>query len=449
MTIRLPISLLGALALSLAAHAQTTVSNTTYGSGQNVTVVGPSTIQTSGAVTVSNGATVTFHASTGIWLNAGFQTQNGSLFSTLITPNVPPTVTPTGPASSTVTSSATVSLSFTAADAGDSVAKVEIYRNGVLVATLTSPTSGSTWTFTESSPLPPGTYTYEARAYNSYGTSTNSTVTTVTVLPVLPYLTDFEASDGYTLGSLDQQLGWSVSQGSALVTNQDAFHGTQSAALQPGTQPTLITQTFAPQTGENIIFFDFYAKPVAEATPATTFNVGNARFAFVIKGGQGNLQVFNGDGFGGGLWIATAFNIPLGVNNQAQNWVHLTARLDFYYETWDLYANGNMVAADVNLSDFTGTSLAFFTMQGDAATTTEIDDILAGPQNPLFVDSANDGIADSWKTAHGLNVNTNDRYISLPDGLPVIMSYVAGANPNAPPQIVTSSPAINLIIFTP
>ena len=153
MNIRLPIFLLGAMALGVSAHAQTTVQGPiTYGPGQNVTVMGPSTIQTSGPVTVSNGATVTFHASNGIWLEPfGFQTQNGSLFSALITPNVPPTVTPSGPGSITVTSIDTASLAFTATAAGDSIARVEIYRNGVLVATLTGPTSGSTWTFTESS----------------------------------------------------------------------------------------------------------------------------------------------------------------------------------------------------------------------------------------------------------------------------------------------------------
>ena len=150
----------------------------------------------------------------------------------------------------------------------------------------------------------------------------------------------------------------------------------------------------------------------------------------MLIGGQGNLQVFNGDGFGGGVWIPTTFNLPLGANNQSQNWIRLTARLNFYYETWDLYANGAMVAADLTLGDITGTAFSFFSMQGDAATNSEIDDIYAGPQNPLFTDSANDGIDDAWKIANGLSTTVNDRYLDPPgSGLTILYDYINGIDP--------------------
>jgi len=427
--------LLGATALGLEAHAQTTVSNTTYSSGQNVTVLGPSTVTTSGAVTVSGGANVRFLATSGITLNAGFSC-SGSTFQAAI---ISLTVTPSAPGGLTFGSSSTVALSFAANATNDTIAKMEIYRKGVLISTLTSPTSGSTWTFTESSLLPLGTYTYQARVYDGFGAIiTNSTPVTVTVLPILPYLTDFESSDGYTLASLDQQLGWSVSQGSAVVTNQDAAHGTQSALLQPGTPPTQITQVFAPfvpPTGSpNIIFVDFFAKPVAVAdvTTATTFNVGSTRFAFVLSGaGQGTLEAFNGNGSGGGAWTSTNFTAPLVANNQSQNWIRLTARLDFTQGTWDLYANGTMAAASLGFLDSTSTTLTSFSVQGVAATTSEVDDLLAGPQNPLFVDVNNDGIDDAWETAHGLSLSVNDRNLDpINKGETVLQDYIYGADPN-------------------
>ncbi len=327
---------------------------------------------------------------------------------------------------------------------GESIAGLTIYytTNGTTPTTASTPYSGPI-TISSSATL-------QAIAISSGGGPSPVTSGTYTItFPTLPYLTDFEASEGYILGSLNQQLGWSVSQGLAYVNFTDAYSGSQSVALEPSTPSTLITQNFAPQTGEDIIFFDFFAKPVAEATPATTFNVGNAHFAFVLSGGQGNLQVFDGDGFGGGLWIPTSFSAPLGANNQSQNWIRFTARLDFYYETWDLYANGNMVAADLNLSDITGTALTFFSMQGDAATASEIDDIYAGPQNPLFTDSANDGIADTWKAEYGLSLTTNDRYLDPNDSsFTVLQDYINGFNPNQPVPPPNPS-AVGFMLFSP
>jgi alpha-tubulin suppressor-like RCC1 family protein len=344
----------------------------------------------------------------------------------------PPTITPDNP-SPTFGSSDNVSVSFDASDAVGPVSKVEIYRDGILDSTLASPTSGSTWSFTEGSNLPPGTYTYVGVAYDNYGGKTPSSPVTVTVLASMPYLTDFEASEGYNLGSLNHQLGWSVNQGSASVANLGvgAAHGSQSVVLQPGA-PAQIMQTFAPLAGKNIIFVDFYAKPVAEAdvTTATTFNIGSARFAFVLNGGQGMLEAFNGNGSGGGTWSPTKFIASLTAGNQSQNWIHLTARLDFTQGTWDLYAGGAMVAANQGFLDSTSTMLTSFSVQGDAATASEIDDILAGTNNPLFADVNNDGIDDAWEQKYGLNLSTNDRNLDpTGNGQTVLYDYINGLDP--------------------
>jgi hypothetical protein len=66
------------------ANAQTTVSNTTYSSGSNVIVNGPTAVNTSGAVTVNSGAIVKFRASTTITLSPGFTASSGSSFRAFI-----------------------------------------------------------------------------------------------------------------------------------------------------------------------------------------------------------------------------------------------------------------------------------------------------------------------------------------------------------------------------
>jgi hypothetical protein len=343
----------------------------------------------------------------------------------------PPVITLSTPTSGlTFGTTANVSLSFNAT-ASPSIAKVEIYRNGTLVATLTSPSAGGAWTFTEPNPLPVGKYTYFARAYDSLGTSTDSAPAMVIVAPNLPYLTDFEAADGFALGTLDSQVGWAVTQGSANVTNTAAYSGSQSVQLVGGTPVAIAQQVIASSPNETIIFCDFYAEPSAETsiTSSTIFTAEQAQFGFQQSNGQGVLQVFRGNGSGGGAWVPTSFTIPL-TGNQAQAWVHLTARLDFTKQTWDIYANGNMIAYDIPFISNTSTYFSVFEAQGDASSDSFFDDIYIGPDNPLFTDGNDDGIDDAWETKYGLSLAVNDRYLNLSgDGIPIIQDYINGTSP--------------------
>ena len=251
----------------------------------------------------------------------------------------------------------------------------------------------------------------------------------------LVYATDFEAAKGYAPGSLDGQQGWTVTQGAASVTNQDATSGSQSIVLAPGATPARIVRTFpALAAVEDIVFVDFYAKPVAEAdlAAATTFAAGGARFAFLLSGNsQGTLQAFNGDGVGGGVWQPTRFTAPLAANHQSQNWIRLTARLDFTQKTWDLYADGKMVAADLGFRDKTSAAIDSLAVTGDIAAPTALDDIYVGPKNRLFTDANNDGIDDDWERAHTLDLYSNDRYYDFTDnGVTVVQNYINGTDPN-------------------
>ncbi len=325
-----------------------------------------------------------------------------------------------------------VSLSFEATSASNNLVGVEIYRDGALIATLAPPASGSIWTFTESAALPPGTYNYFARAYDTNGAHTDSSTAAVTVQAVLPYTTDFESSEGYDLGALNGQLGWNVGSGAAIVSNLDFAHGAQSAQLQPSNPPAVLGQTFAEDSGQTIEFFDFYARPVAGTLPGTasTFTIEQSEFAFQSSGSQGMLQVFSGNGSGGGLWTSTPFAVALDPNNLAQNWVRLTARLDFTRQLWDLYANSQMIAADVPFVS-ASSYLSTFQAQGDVTKASGLDDIFAGPTNPLFADVNNDGIDDAWETAHGLSLSVNDRAIApAGNGVTVLQAYLAGNDPN-------------------
>jgi len=276
-----------------------------------------------------------------------------------------------------------------------------------------------------------GTYAVTILVTNAGGTISATLV--LSILPPLPFTADFENSEGYAIGSLHGQLGWTVTQGSAAVNTADHANGTQAVQLAASVPPTVVTQKFFPVSGQTIEHFDFFAKPIAgtDLASANNFNVESAKFGFLLNGAQGNLRVFNGDGSGGGTWISTPYSISLGAGNQTQNWVRLTARLDFTTHKWDLYANGQMVMADVSFILNTSTALSTFQAQGDTATSSGVDYIYVGPTNPLFADTNSNGIDDAWETAHGLSLANNNRNLSpAGNGTTVIQAYVNGTDPN-------------------
>jgi subtilisin family serine protease len=97
-------------------------------------------------------------------IQIGASTESGALSTVL--GNRPPTVNLTSPANNTTaTAPASVSLSATAADPDGAVSKVEFYRDGTLIATVTTPMSGF-YTFTDAN-VAAGTYTYTAKAYDN------------------------------------------------------------------------------------------------------------------------------------------------------------------------------------------------------------------------------------------------------------------------------------------
>ncbi len=346
--------------------------------------------------------------------------------------NAPPKVALTAPAAGSVLASGvSIALSASATDADGTVAKVEFF-DGATKLGEAGRAEAPTYTLTLVSGLTPGNHTLTARATDNAGAFSDSAPVPVTVLASLPFLADFEAAEGYTPGSLAGQLGWRVSQGSAVVTGEASYSGTYSVALPPGAPPAGIAQTFAPLAGQGVIFADFFAQPVADADlgSAAMFDGEGCRFAFLRSGANGELHAFDGDGAKGGQWRTTAFFAPLADDGRTRNWIRLTERLDFRRHAWDLYADGRMVAADIGFFDSGSTALTTFGLQGHAAAPTRFDYFLAGPQNPLFSDVNDNGIDDAWETAHGLSLSGANRDLSPSgNGVTVVRAYIAGLDP--------------------
>ncbi|MCC6194932.1 MAG: hypothetical protein IT518_10740 [Burkholderiales bacterium] len=92
--------------------------------------------------------------------------------------NAPPTVALTAPANNTtVVAPVNVTISANASDAGGSVAKVQFFRDGTLLATDTTSPYSYAW-----SNVPIGTYVLTARATDNLGATTTSAPRTLTVV---------------------------------------------------------------------------------------------------------------------------------------------------------------------------------------------------------------------------------------------------------------------------
>jgi chitodextrinase len=369
-------------------------------------------------------------------------------------PDQGPSVVITAPLPNSVFTLPTMlNLTAVATDSAAAVSTVEFYRGTTYLGNglLSGPN-----TYSLSVPLVsnPGIASLTAAAQDSAKVWGYSPAVAVQLVPGLPYTTDFEASEGYTLGSVNGQLGWAVTNGTATVVDSTAASGTQSVALQAGLAAAQVNQEFGSgPSNPPIVFVDFMARPVSGADPSTStmFDVDAARVAFVQNGAIGQMQVLNGDGAGAGVWQPVGPALPLNTSGLATSWHRFTLRLNYGAQTWDFYVDGMMVAYDLTFRLSSASYLAFFTATGQAATTGNFDDFYAGAVNPLFADVNNDGIDDAWETQHGLSLTTSDRYLSPSgNGQTVVEDYVSGIDPNdyyaGVPPILTSLVATNGVL---
>lgn len=364
-------------------------------------------------------------------LNASADSQLATV--TVVAPNEPPVVTLTAPADgASYTAPAAFTLAASASDSDGTVAKVEFFQNGALLGEDASapyelPVSG----------LVTGSYNFLARATDNTASATDSAPVTITVTqPIsysLPFLAGFESSEGYALGPLHGQQGWTASS-LTIVTDADFSSGVQSVLVLGGDPPLTLSRTFDPHPGQTVVFVDLDFLPLAAASEGASMQIstlGAAQVALVREGAVGRVSVLAGDGAGGGFWQQTSATIPVDTSGSAADWTRLTLRLDYAAAEWDLYVGGIMAATQVGFQQGASSGLGSFTLTGHATAPTLLDDFLAAFDNPVFADADRDGMDDAWESAHGLNPFTNDRNGDLDDdGLPNVVEYLLGTDPN-------------------
>ncbi|MFZ5698472.1 MAG: Ig-like domain-containing protein, partial [Pseudomonadota bacterium] len=361
---------------------------------------------------------------------------NGNAVLRLVAPataNQPPTVALTAPADGTIlVAPASFALTATATDADGAVAKVGFFQNSALLGEDYS----APFELVVSA-LSVGSYSFLARATDNTGLATDSAPITVTVAPpltyTLPFLAGFEGAEGYALGALHGQQGWTASSLS-IVTDTDSATGIRSALIPGNDPPLTLSRAFDPHPGQAVVFVDLTALPLAADSEAVSMRIstlGTAQVALVREDSVGRFTVLDGHGLGGGTWRKSFATIPVDTDGYAADWARLTLRLDYTAQEWDLYVGGVMMAAKLGFTQAASSGLGSFTLAGHTTAPTLLDDFLAGFDNPLFADTDRDGMDDAWEGVHGLNPAFNDRDGDPDsDGMPNVIEYLYGTDPH-------------------
>jgi RHS repeat-associated protein len=339
------------------------------------------------------------------------------------------TATLISPATSAVYSApSSVTLTATATPAASTtITAVDFYAGTTLLAHDTTAPYSYTWTS-----VPVGTYSLTAVATDSASGTGTSWAVSITVSSFTGYTTSFESADGYTAGSLNAQNGWTASTGVA-VSSSSAFDGTNAVNIPAASTVGTISKVVAPTPNTAIIYFDFYLKPVADATvgDSTLVDADGAQIGFDLQSGAAVSQPLDGNEAGSGTWknpIPT-LSLPVSTGNQTSSWHRFTVRKDYSDSQWDLYVDGELVEYGLGLKNPTGANITF-ALSGHASTDTAFDYPYVGPVNPLFADTANDGIPDSWKALYGIPASSWIRNLSPnSSGVPFIEYYRNSDNP--------------------
>lgn len=241
----------------------------------------------------------------------------------------------------------------------------------------------------------------------------------------LPYFTDFSEADGFLLGSLDGQDGWTVTEGSANVVEVDLERLVEIAGGSPVSE---IAKAFASTTGPDVTFAELRLKPVAASVlgDSTLVDLGEARMRFLRDGSL--AEVYAWDGLRE-AWVSTGASFSVSLDGKAVDFLPLTVRIDYEYGIFDFYFEGQLYEIEFGQAR-PASYFSSFGISGHGAEKTLFDDPFADFSNPMFDDLALDGINDDWKLKHDLPLDQNVRYIDYDgDGLLTIEEYLLGKLP--------------------
>lgn len=250
----------------------------------------------------------------------------------------------------------------------------------------------------------------------------------------LPYEAHFESGDGFEQGGIDGQRGWSVDEGTAMVIGGEGIQGSRGLRLEPSDPAGRVGLTVATGDRGRILYSELSIRPGAtDASVASIIGADGSFTGFFRIEAGGELYVFNGDGQGGGIWLATGAKFPIKDDGTAQEWIHLSLRQDFEQKVWDLFINGKIFRANLGFWNDADTTLSesHFSLTGHTKVPIWIDDVKIDSESVAFADVDRDGLPDDWEIAQGLDASQANRDEDADgDGLTNVEELVMGTLAN-------------------
>jgi hypothetical protein len=223
------------------------------------------------------------------------------------------------------------------------------------------------------------------------------------------FSTGFEVSEGYSAGYLVSDPNWLVDGDPLPLLGDFGYNASHGVELGAGT--SMAIDFFSSQVAM-VGWVDFYVKPAFSDSDdlPVSFDLGQAALAgFVRVGESGEVYALHGDGLGNGIWLSTGYVVATNAEGLASDWLRMTYRLDYSTQRWDLFLDDSLQMIDLGFIDANAPPLSGFNIKGSPLGSTYFDQFEAGFNNPLFTDEDNDGIADSYENAEGLDSSINDR----------------------------------------
>lgn len=201
------------------------------------------------------------------------------------------------------------------------------------------------------------------------------------------YGTGFEPAQGYSVGNLHGQGGWSVAAGSAVVTAAKAHSGVQSAQIVSGGE---VSRDFS-IAGQSVVWLEMYV----QASPATEPAMPSSpRSAVLFVDAFQGIMCLDGNGAGGGTWVST------GIVPTSGSWFRVSIRLDFIDKEWDCFVDGQPALLSLGFHSNSISTLSGLTVRAQATGDTYVDDVLITDSigSPI-PDTDGDGIVDLMESA--------------------------------------------------
>lgn len=228
----------------------------------------------------------------------------------------------------------------------------------------------------------------------------------------LPFDEDFES---LAAGSVNNQNGWAVQRGEAIVQSGSVQSGTQALEVPVGS----VSRALSVNEGNNSCWLTFHSRysDVPDQEPSAPAR--NTSISFFVNANQ-NLVVYS-----------NRTPVVLNVRIASNAWTRFDVYCDYDAMTWNLGVNETNVAAGLPL--YSTNALSSLLIENNGGSSLYVDDIAMDDEEPTarVIDSDGDGMPDWWEQMHFSGV-TNAVPSDDPDhdGKSNMEEYIAVLNPH-------------------